>query len=84
MINANVVRCENLIKAIFGNSFNVHVAGPYSISSVLEDVVDTFQYHRLHSIRGYHRARPAVSRASSRLSETSWRTSSTRSMSAMT
>lgn len=60
MINVNTLRAENLVRAIFGN-VDVHVAGPYSIVSVLEDVVESFQYHRLHSIRGYH------SRATGRL-----------------
>lgn len=61
MFNVNVLRAENLVRSVFGNNFDVHVAGHYSISSVLEDVVDTFQHHRLHSIRGYH------SRATGRL-----------------
>ena len=61
MFNVNVLRAENLVRSVFGNNFDIHVAGPYSISSVLEDVVDAFQYHRLHSIRGYH------SRATGRL-----------------
>lgn len=53
MYNANALRAENLVKSVFGN-VNVYVAGPYSIVSVLEDVVEAFKYHRLHSIRGYH------------------------------
>ena len=61
MFNVKVGRAESLVRSVFGSNCDVHVAGPHSISSVLEDVVDTFQYHRLHSIRGYH------SRATGRL-----------------
>ena len=56
MKNVNALRAENLVKAVFG-SVNVYVAGPYSIVSVLEDVIASFQNYRLHSIRVYHSRR---------------------------
>lgn len=53
MLNAKVLHAENLVRSVFGD-VDVYVAEHYSILSVLEDVVKSFEWHRLHSIRTYH------------------------------